>query len=98
MTGIHLLMNRYFTTPDATWILSTRDFFSDQKFKSNCVIKMNHSIKYCLKEYPEAVIKISAQQYLIKFYTELGFKTIGEGYLEDDIPHIAMIYDQHILP
>lgn len=61
-------------------------------------VLMNHSIEYCLKEYPKAAIKISAQQYLIRFYTELGFKTIGEGYLEDDIPHIAMISDQHILP
>ena len=36
-------------------------------------------------------IKLSAQKYLEKFYTSLGFKTIGESYLEDGIPHIAMI-------
>ncbi|MEM8526554.1 MAG: GNAT family N-acetyltransferase [Bacteroidota bacterium] len=36
-------------------------------------------------------IKISAQQYLLKFYQELGFQAVGEDYLEDDIPHIAMI-------
>jgi len=36
-------------------------------------------------------IKISAQQYLLKFYQELGFKVVGEGYLEDGIPHVAMI-------
>ncbi|MEL6941294.1 MAG: GNAT family N-acetyltransferase [Bacteroidota bacterium] len=39
----------------------------------------------------EQAIKISAQQYLLKFYNELGFQEVGEGYLEDDIPHIAMI-------
>ena len=37
------------------------------------------------------LIKISAQCYLDKFYTSLGFNAIGEGYLEDGIPHIEMI-------
>lgn len=39
---------------------------------------------------PQA-IKISAQTYLTEFYQSLGFSTVGEGYLEDNIPHIAMI-------
>ena len=37
-------------------------------------------------------IRISAQQYLIPFYESLEFVTVGEGYLEDDIPHIEMVY------
>lgn len=37
------------------------------------------------------VISMSAQVYLIKFYEELGFKIIGEQYLEDQIPHVKMI-------
>lgn len=37
-------------------------------------------------------IKISAQQYLIDFYSQHDFQTVGEGYLEDDIPHIEMHY------
>lgn len=36
-------------------------------------------------------IKISAQTYLVIFYESHGFKTIGERYLEDGIPHIAML-------
>lgn len=36
-------------------------------------------------------IKISAQTYTIPFYESLGFVTDGEEYLEDDIPHVAMI-------
>ncbi len=36
-------------------------------------------------------IKISAQIYLERFYNNLGFKRVGEGYLEDGIPHIEMI-------
>lgn len=35
-------------------------------------------------------IKISAQQYLMKFYESHGFTSLGDGYLEDGIPHIAM--------
>jgi len=35
-------------------------------------------------------IKLSAQQYLVKFYESHGFTCEGEGYLEDGIPHIAM--------
>ncbi len=52
---------------------------------------MNFSIKYLANHYPNDVIKISAQQYLIKFYSSHGFRIIGEGYLEDGIPHIGMI-------
>jgi ElaA protein len=45
-----------------------------------------------VKEYlKEETIKISAQEYLKKFYNELGFKEVGERYLEDGIPHIVMI-------
>lgn len=33
---------------------------------------------------------LSAQAYLKKFYESLGFQAIGEGYLEDGIPHIKM--------
>ncbi len=43
------------------------------------------------KHYHTTNIKLSAQQYLIKFYEFHGYKTTGEGYLEDGIPHIAML-------
>ena len=36
-------------------------------------------------------ITISAQCYAIPFYEIFGFKTVGEEYLEDNIPHIKMI-------
>lgn len=36
-------------------------------------------------------IKISAQTYLADFYVSLDFHPVGEEYLEDGIPHIAMI-------
>lgn len=36
-------------------------------------------------------IKISAQSYLEKFYSNLGFVVVTEEYLEDDIPHKGMV-------
>jgi len=52
---------------------------------------MNASINAINAEFNTKTIKISAQVYLNKFYKNLGFKDIGEGYLEDGIPHIAML-------
>lgn len=52
---------------------------------------MQASINAVDEKFKEQQIKISAQTYLDKFYTELGFKAIGEGYLEDGIPHIQMV-------
>ncbi len=37
-------------------------------------------------------VRISAQDYLLKFYGEFGFKDTGKKYLEDDIPHTEMLY------
>ena len=36
-------------------------------------------------------IRLSAQSYLQEFYKELGYHSSGEEYLEDGIPHIAML-------
>ncbi len=52
---------------------------------------MNQAIQACYTSFGEYKITISAQQYLEKFYTDLGFVTSSEMYLEDDIPHIKMI-------
>lgn len=49
------------------------------------------AIKTIKDDFSNAAIKISAQQYLTKFYESHGFEQVGEGYLEDDIPHIAML-------
>lgn len=52
---------------------------------------MKESIVWSQKLFPRESIKISAQSYLLKFYTELGFQAVGEEYMEDNIPHTAMI-------
>jgi ElaA protein len=51
---------------------------------------MERSIDECVKRWPEASIRISAQVYLLAFYRSLGFEVVGEEYLEDGIPHVAM--------
>lgn len=63
---------------------------SQRKFKRGNQI-MNNSIKAINDHYKTKIIKISAQCYLNKFYTNLKFKSIGEKYLEDGIPHVAML-------
>jgi len=49
------------------------------------------SIKAIETNFNEKIIKISAQTYLKKFYESHGFQKVGKEYLEDNIPHIAMI-------
>jgi ElaA protein len=51
---------------------------------------MLHTIKMTLELYRATDIVISAQCYLENFYSELGFRSEGNQYLEDDIPHIKM--------
>lgn len=38
-------------------------------------------------------VKIGAQRYLEDFYGSFGFKQVGEGYIEDGIPHIHMLLE-----
>lgn len=52
---------------------------------------MQVSIQALKEHFNETEVKISAQCYLKKFYNNLGFKEFGEEYLEDGIPHIAML-------
>ncbi len=53
---------------------------------------MEIAIKKIVTLFKENTIIISAQTYLLQFYASLGFQIEGEEYLEDDQPHIKMIY------
>lgn len=53
---------------------------------------VQEAIDHITGVWKEEKIRISAQAYLLKFYNELGFRAVSEVYLEDDIPHIEMIY------
>ncbi|PKA82950.1 ElaA protein [Ulvibacter sp. MAR_2010_11] len=52
---------------------------------------MKASIEAIENHFGTNSIKLSAQTYLKRFYESHGFSIIGEEYLEDGIPHIAMI-------
>jgi len=64
----------------------------DARSKGLGKILTEQSIQFLLENDPDSPIKISAQLYLKEFYSELGFEAFGVSYLEDGIPHIAMIY------
>ncbi len=53
---------------------------------------MKEAIIHTLTQFNCKTIKISAQLYLQKFYEQLGFLQISESYLEDNIPHIEMLF------
>ena len=53
---------------------------------------MKKAIDFIYKDLGEKQIRISGQLYLQVFYESLGFQTVSEMYLEDDIPHVEMLY------
>ena len=52
---------------------------------------LEESFKFIENEFGKVPVRISAQEYLLNYYSKHGFKQIGEMYLEDDIPHIEML-------
>ncbi|MFB9056827.1 GNAT family N-acetyltransferase [Mariniflexile ostreae] len=85
-----------------TRIFKPGDYFTDASIGRVAVAKnerrysygmdiMKASIKAIHTHFKETTIKVSAQTYLREFYKKFGFKAIGDTYLEDNIPHIAMI-------
>ena len=58
--------------------------------KNYAKILMKSCLDYTIQLFKNQDIILSAQTYLIKFYSDLGFKIEGNEYLEDDIPHIKM--------
>ena len=54
---------------------------------------IKESIAAVENHFKTTTIKISAQTYLQRFYESHGFVMVGEEYLEDGIPHIAMILE-----
>ncbi|MGA9212078.1 GNAT family N-acetyltransferase [Kaistella sp.] len=64
-----------------------------QKFRKMNLGKslMRFAINTIEARYPKNAIRISAQDYLLSFYTGFGFISTGKSYLEDDIPHTEML-------
>ncbi len=52
---------------------------------------LSFAVKIIEMRFQTAQIRISAQDYLIKFYSDFGFIDTGKKYLEDDIYHTEML-------
>lgn len=98
----HILGSKGDTLVAYTRIFAPGDYFKEAAIGRVAVHKehrkqghglqiMRSSIAFLETRYPSSAIKLSAQLYLDDFYTSLGFKAFGESYLEDGIPHIAML-------
>jgi ElaA protein len=57
---------------------------------------MKKSIALCVRIFGNESIKIGAQRYLLQFYESLGFRSTGEEYMEDGIPHVKMVLEAPI--
>ncbi|KXS49312.1 GNAT family N-acetyltransferase [Halanaerobium congolense] len=53
---------------------------------------MEKAISFIKENSDSKIIKISAQEYVLSLYQNLGFKIVSDRYLEDNIPHYKMIY------
>ncbi|WP_114327123.1 GNAT family N-acetyltransferase [Candidatus Colwellia aromaticivorans] len=52
---------------------------------------MSEGLKVCQQHFAKQNIKVSAQEHLKEFYQQHNFEQVSEMYLEDDIPHVAMV-------
>ena len=67
----------------------------NKKYRSKGLAKemMLRAIEFIEDTLNGKVIRISAQEYLLKFYSSLGFVKVSQVYLEDGIPHMDMLYN-----
>lgn len=52
---------------------------------------LRRGVAACEQAWPQHDIHLSAQAHLQGYYGKHGFNSVGEGYLEDGIPHIGMV-------
>lgn len=100
--ALHVLGYKNDTLVAYTRLFKPGDYFENASIGRVVVCQNERQLKYgydmmkvsideIKTHFNETTIKISAQEYLVKFYSNLGFKTIGSSYLEDGIPHVAMV-------
>lgn len=67
----------------------------NQRGNGLAIEMMNKAIDFIINNLRYNIIRISAQEYLIGFYENLGFEKVSNVYLEDDIPHVEMVYQNY---
>ncbi len=60
--------------------------------KENGHEMMKEAMKFILAEFGDVDVKLSGQKHLETFYNKHDFKSTGNEYLEDGIPHVEMMY------
>lgn len=55
---------------------------------------LSKAIAQVREDFPNEDIRISAQAHLQGFYERVGFKRVSEEYLEDNIPHVEMLFEK----
>lgn len=53
---------------------------------------MDKCMSFAKEEFGNVPIRISAQKHLEAYYNTHGFKSTEKDYLEDDIPHVEMLF------
>ncbi len=68
---------------------------TDPDYRKNKYTKalISQGIQIILNEFKTRTIRISAQTYLINYYSTFGFKVVSEQYLEDGLPHKEMLLE-----
>jgi len=59
--------------------------------KSLGKLLIQYAVETIENRFHTSEIRISAQDYLLKFYAGFGFEDTGKKYMEDDIPHTEML-------
>lgn len=100
--ALHIIGKNNNTIIAYTRIFKPGDYFKEASIGRVVVSEKSRHLKYghqlmlasinaVENSFHTKEIKLSAQKYLENFYTNLGFITVGKSYLEDGIPHIAMV-------
>lgn len=53
---------------------------------------MHRALGVAAEVAPDAEVRVAAQAHLEEFYESLGFRRVGESYLEDGIRHVDMVH------
>ncbi len=64
----------------------------NQNYRDNGIgkILLQRAIETAQCRYPDCIIRLQAQSYLLDFYTKFGFRQVSANYLEDGIEHVDM--------
>ena len=64
----------------------------DYRRKNLGLALLNKALRFIEEDLKEKEVRISAQVYVKELYKKAGFIEDSEEYLEDDIPHVEMLY------